>query len=308
MKRSVSSFILTAAIVAGVCKSALFAQDLPRPTLTIESSANQYSLFSKSASQALTSQKSSVGNILFSGSFVYPIVADQGRTIVFLQTGYRQRRFGYHDWPDGISRELNSIHEATVSTTGRRQLSERWALSINLTAQAASDFEKFKLTPEDMKYTAMIVAERQMNDELSLGLGAAFTTSFGSLLPLPIITVRWDDGESWSASAFLPSSFDIWYRTSDELRFGLSAAAEGQQYHTAILPNASKSDNLQLQYISATIGPAVRWSPLSSLALTLRGGVTFQSLLFFDGTDEIKGTDYNLDPCGFLQIATEISF
>jgi hypothetical protein len=285
-----------------------FAQELPRPMLVIESSANNFARFSKSAAPALTNQKSSVGSLLFSGSFVYPIVADQGRTIVFLQTGFRQRTFGYRDWPDGISRELKNIHEVTVSTTGRRQLSEQWALSINLTAQAASDFEKNKLTPEDMKYTAMIIAERQMNDKLGLGLGAAFTTSFGSLLPLPIITLRWDDGKSWSANAFLPSSFDIWYRTSDEFRFGLSAAAEGQQYHTAILPNASKRDNLQLQYISADVGPAVRWSPLSSLALTLRSGVTFQSLLFFDGTDEIKDTNYNLDPCGFIQIGTAMSF
>lgn len=308
MKRSLRSFMLMAALVAGVCNASLFAQDLPRPTLTIESSANQFSQFSKSASQALTDQKSSVGSVLFSGSFVYPIVAAQGRTILFFQTGYRQRGFGYRDWPEGISRELNSIHEATVSLTGRRQFSERWALSINLTSQAASDFEKNQLTPEDMKYTAMVVTERQMNDKLSWGLGAAFTSNFGSLLPIPIITLRWDDGESWSASAFLPSSFDIWYRTSDKFRFGLSAAAEGQQYHTAILPNASKSDNLQLQYISANMGPAVRWSPLSSFALTLRGGVAFQSLLFFDGTKKIKDTNYSLDPCGFVQIGTEIGF
>lgn len=48
--------------------------------------------------------------------------------------------------------------------------------------------------------------------------------------------------------------------------------------------------------------------PVDAVLLTLRGGVAYQSLRVFDGTQEIPGTNYDLELSPFARVGLDLTF
>jgi hypothetical protein len=283
------------------------AQDLPRPTVRLEGCFVTASAFADPPEAALTSSGAEVETASAAASFVYPVVLGGGHSLLFLEAGWRQLRLAKRDWPAEISREVDRLHEVSASVTGRTMLGSHWALTARVTPLLASDFRGSGVSGGDFKVQGAVVAECALGTNWTLGAGAAYSSTFGKPLPLPLLVVR-HTGERWLLDATLPSGLMAVRHLSRRLDAGLSVTAEGSLFHIpAVYPESRGLDDPQLQYIAVYAGPLLSVRPTAGSTMTIRGGVAYQSLRLFNGTTEIPGTDYDLDLNAFARVSLEIA-
>lgn len=281
---------------------------MPRPSLTVEGTFFGKARFDDPPVIDLAERPVRIGVAHFAGSLMYPVIFDHGKTMFFFEAAYHQRQFSFSDWPEGVSKDIDRLHEVSAGFTIRRAISRDWAVTLNLTPQLASNFEGNKLHEEDFKFQGAVIVEKAFDQRWTAGLGVSYSTTFGSLLPLPVLTFRYESGNRWRASGTLPSDIDLWYRLSSGSELGIVAHAEGGMYH---IPGAFPEDfsikDPELQYISVLFGPAIQ-KQLGGMTFVVNGGLDYQSLRLFDGVDEIDNSKYDLKPGVYVNTSVEISF
>jgi hypothetical protein len=282
------------------------AQGLPRPALRLEGGLVGAAAFADPPDKDLAAGDARVATTASAATFVYPVVLGGGHTLLFLEAGWRGLQLGRRTWPSSISGEPDRLHEVSAAVTGRTMLGERWALTARLQPLLASDFRGRGLDSGDVKFQGAVVVERSLSPAWTLGLGAAYASTFGEPLPLPLLVARYLD-EHWLVDAALPSSVLAVRHLSPRVDAGLSLTAEGSLYHIpTVYPASLGIDDPQVQYIAVFAGPVLAVRPTDGSALTLRGGVAYQSLRLFDGSTEIPRTNYDLDLEFFARIGVEI--
>lgn len=283
------------------------AQDLPRPTVRLEGCFVAASTFADPPEAALTSSGSEVETATAAASFMYPVVLGGGHSLLFLEAGWRELRLSRQDWPAEISRDVDRLHEVSASVTGRTMLGTHWALTARVTPMLASDFRGSGVSDGDFKIQGAVIAECALGPNWTLGAGAAYSSTFGKPLPLPLLVVRYTS-ERWLIDGTLPSGLMAVRHLSRHLDAGLSMTAEGSLFHIpTVYPESQGIDDPQLQYIAVFAGPLLSIRPTAGSTMTFRGGVAYQSLRLFDGTTEIPSTDYDLDLNVFARVSFEIA-
>ncbi|MFA8341429.1 MAG: DUF6268 family outer membrane beta-barrel protein [Rhodothermaceae bacterium] len=288
------SFIYLIQIILGFF--ILFASDiqaqLPKPTLTIETDFFGKKTLKDSPIDELKNSSAKITSLNFKGSFSYPFIADQGNRIFFIEAQYRQRYFVYHNWPANLSKEIDHLHEINLSFTLYQNIGRNWAMSLNVTPQLASNFEEKKLSKEDFKFQGAIVFEKQFSEKWRLGFGAAYSTTFGKPIPIPLITFSYDSGNKWYAYGNLPAEMNIFYRLSNYFDLGFITKADGGMYHVPeTYPEETKIKDPELQYVSILFGPSIKFK-YSRFELFFRGGLAYQKYGLYDGTKELKDYQY----------------
>jgi hypothetical protein len=283
------------------------AQDLPRPTIRLEGGFVAASAFADPPEAALATSGSEVVSTTAAASATYPVVLGGGHSLLFLETGWRELRLSRRNWPAEISREVDRLHEVSASVTGRTMIGASWALTARVTPMLASDFRGSGISDGDFKIQGAVVAECALSPEWTLGAGAAYSSTFGKPLPLPLLVVR-HTGEHWLIDGSLPSGLMAVRHLSRRLDAGLSMTAEGSLFHIpTVYPESQGIDEAQLQYVAVFAGPLLSVRPTAGSTVTFRGGVAYQSLRLFDGTTEIPNTDYDLDLNAFARVSVEIA-
>jgi hypothetical protein len=284
------------------------AQGLPRPTLHLEAGLVAASAFADPPEAALADAGSAVATTTAAASVTYPVVLGGGHSLLFLEAGWRELRLSRRDWPDAISRDVDRLHEVSASVTGRTMLGRDWALTARITPLLASDFRGGGVSDGDLKLQGAVIAERALGERWTIGAGAAYSSTFGKPLPLPLIVVRYA-GERWLVDGTLPSGILAVRHLSRRVDAGLSLTAEGSLFHIpTVYPESRGIDDPQLQYVAVFAGPLLSVRPTGGSTLTFRGGVAYQSLRIFDGDTEIPGTDYDLDLNAFARVSLDITF
>lgn len=284
------------------------AQGLPRPTLHLEGGLAAASAFADPPEAALADAGSAVATTAAAASLTYPVVLGGGHTLLFLEAGWRELRLSRRDWPDAISRDVDRLHEVSASITGRTMLGRDWALTARVTPLLASDFRGGGVSEGDFKLQGAVIAERTLGERWSVGAGAAYSSTFGKPLPLPLLVLRYA-GERWLVDGTLPSGILAVRHLSPRVDGGLSLTAEGSLFHIpTVYPESRGIDDPQLQYVAVFAGPLLSLRPTGGSTVTIRGGVAYQSLRLFDGNHEIPDTDYDLDLNAFARVGLDITF
>lgn len=284
------------------------AQGLPQPTLHLEGGLAAASAFADPPVGELDGGEAQVATTTAAAAFTLPIVLGGGHTLLFLETGWRELRMDRRRWPSAISADPDRLHEVSLALTGRTMLGTDWALTARINPLLASDFRGGGLRDGDFKIQGAIVAERGVGPRWTLGLGAAYASTFGEPIPLPLLVAR-HAGDEWLFDAMLPSSILLVRHLSAQVDAGLSVTAEGSLYHIPnVFPESVGIADPQLQYIGVHAGPHLTVRPAAGTTLTLRGGAAFQSLRVFDGTREIPGTNYDLEIAPFARVSLDLEF
>jgi hypothetical protein len=223
----------------------------------------------------------------------YPLVLSQGRTILLSDLSYQNIEFDYRKTESILDR----LHRVSYSLTMMHVLSQQWSLIAMVNPSLASDFEA-GLTSDDLSFQAAIIANRHLSKRLSLGLGAAYSTQFGSAVPLPLLMVEWNNGGKWSFSATLPSDLELWYQASERAKVGMLISGDGDSYFFD--PQGYTVERPELRYTMLTLGAAASISLLPHVQLHIEAGIIgLHRFEFYSGDEEIVSND--LEPSQYLR-------
>lgn len=223
----------------------------------------------------------------------YPLVFSKGRTILLNDLSYQNIEFDYRKTESILDR----LHRVSYSLTMVHGLSQKWSLIAMVNPSLASDF-KAGLTSDDLSFQAAIIANRHFSKKLSLGFGAAYSTQFGSAIPLPLLMVEWNNGGKWSFNATLPSDLELWYQAGQRARLGMLVSSDGDSYYFD--PQGYAVERPELRYTMLTLGLAADISLLPHLQLHIEAGmIGLHRFEFYSGDEEIVSND--LEPSQYLR-------
>jgi len=226
-------------------------------------------------------------------SFSLPVMFSEGRTVLINEFSYQLIDFEYRNFSIPISR----LHAASYTMMLHHQLSEKWSMLALGTPSMASDL-KADISEDDFNFQAAIVFIRRFSERLSVGLGAAYTTQFGSADPLPVLAFDWNNGKNLMVKAILPASLEFWYRSSSRLDLGLLVSGDGNNFHGD--PDVYDVANPEMRYTMLTIGPAAKISLSKKLKLKLEAGLIGLHRFEWYG-DGIEVGTYDLEPSQYVR-------
>ena len=139
----------------------------------------------------------------------------------------------------------DSFHEIGLSLSFVQRLKASWGLLLNYTPTLATNFKD--IDSDHLRFSGTAMATYQYSDTFGIGFGAVATYTFGSLLPLPALSVDWIPRQNLSVKIFVPESAKAVYRFNDRVEVGLVAVLQGNQY------TVSNSDTPELDRVTYTV-------------------------------------------------------
>jgi hypothetical protein len=227
----------------------------------------------------------------------YPIVFSEGRTILVNDLSYQLIEFRFRQ----LTYPLERLHSGSYTLMLQHRLSQKWSVWALGTPSFASDL-KAEVSEDDFNFQAAAIFIRHFSERFSLGLGAAYSTQFGSAAPLPVLALDWNNGKNLMAKAILPVSLEFWYRPSQRLDLGLLVSGDGNNFHGD--PDIYQAVNPELRYTMLTVGPAARISLSKHTRLNVEGGIIgLHRFELFDGDNE--EASYDLKPSQYVRIGLQ---
>ena len=224
-------------------------------------------------------------------SLSFPIVLSKDRTILVNDFSYQLIEFEFRNFTHPLKR----LHSGSYTLMLQHRLSQKWSVWALGTPSIASDL-KAEVSEDDFNFQAAAVFIRHFSDRFSLGVGAAYTTQFGSGEVLPIVALDWNNGKNLMAKAILPASLEFWYRPGPAADLGLLLSGDGNNFRGD--PEIYGVADPQLRYTMLTFGPAARIKLAKSVRLHMEGGIIgLHKFDFFDGdreeaSHELKPSEY----------------
>ena len=183
----------------------------------------------------------------------------------------------------------------------QHKLSPKWSVWALGTPSLASDLEA-EVSKDDFNFQAAAIFIRHFSERFSLGVGAAYSTQFGSAVPMPVLAFDWNNGKNLMAKAILPVSFEFWYRPSQRVDIGLLLSGDGNNFHGD--PAIYEVDDPELRYTMLTFGPAAKVKLSKKLFLNLEAGLMgLHRFEFYDGDDE--DASYDLKPSQYVRFGLQ---
>jgi hypothetical protein len=226
----------------------------------------------------------------FRASMAYPIVFSEGRTVLVNELSYQLIEFRYHQ----LDQQLDRLHSASYTLMLQHKLSQKWSVWALGTPSMATDLEA-DISEDDFNFQTAAIFIRHFSERFSLGLGAAYSTQFGSAVPMPVIAFDWNNGNNLMAKAILPVSLEFWYRQSPKLDLGLLVSGDGNNFHGDPAIYSSPGEliaNPELRYTMLTVGPAVKITLAKGIRMNIEAGVIgLHRFEFYDGDTEEESFD-----------------
>lgn len=229
-----------------------FAQLGPTLTLTSEVWPSRSLSNAEIAGAAVALDGTTLGTVSTGLALSYPVVLGNGRTILVPRLSLQRLRFDHDGWP----RDTPTADEAYFIDLGlsvQHQLSARWALRADLSPSLASDFDQ-TLAADDVVLQGAALAIWQATPRFSAGFGAAYSTVFGTPVPIPLVLLQ-GSGDGWRAEAFLPASVEAWWVPSERVEMGISVQALGSRHRLGA--HEDRLDRPFAEALALTAGPSV---------------------------------------------------
>jgi hypothetical protein len=224
----------------------------------------------------------------------YPIVFAQGKTVIVNTISYQLIEFRYHE----LEFPLERLQSASYTLMLQQRLSQKWSLWGLATPTLASDLRS-EISEKDFNFQAAGIVIRHFSQQLSIGLGAAYTTQFGNGAVVPILALDWNNGKNLMAKAILPANLEFWYRTGARLDVGLVISGDGNNFRGD--PDLYRVADPELRYTMLTVGPAARVRLVKYVRLNLEAGlIGLHRFEFFD--DDTKAVSHELKPSQYARV------
>jgi hypothetical protein len=237
----------------------------------------------------------------FRATLTYPVFFSQGRTILVNEISYQQIKFDYRK----TTSLLNRLHSAGYSLMLYHQISEKWSVLAMGTSSLASDL-KSDISGEDFSFQVASVLNRHFGQRFAFGLGVAYSTQFGSAVPMPLLSLDWNNGAKWSAKVLVPASLEVWYHHSQRLGLGLLLTGDGDNYRFDPGKYREVSPEPELRYTMMTIGVAGRVTLSKRICLNAESGVIgLHRFEFYSGDKEVVSND--LTPSHYVRLGLQLS-
>lgn len=229
----------------------------------------------------------------------YPFVFSEGRTILINDFVYQLIEFKYKNWEYPLRR----LHSGSYTLMLQHRLSQRWSIWALGTPSIASDLGA-EVSRDDFNLQAAVIFIRHFSERFSMGFGAAYSTQFGSAIPLPVMALDWNNGRNMMLRGIFPASFEFWYRPGPRLDLGLIVSGDGNNFHGD--PAVYQVTNPELRYTMLTVGPAIKVNLSKLMHLKVEAGlIGLHRFEFYDGDNE--SGSYDLEPSQYLRVGLEIS-
>jgi len=126
---------------------------------------------------------------------------------------------------------------------------------------------------ETFRVEGAAFVDRIVSARTTIGLGLSYASSFGKLLPIPVVHVVSRPSRRVLVDALLPARGDIWWMPRKGLDLGVNASLVGANYGLPESQRVAGGDALWLA--NATVGPQARWAPTGGKwQLTADAGMT----------------------------------
>jgi hypothetical protein len=191
------------------------------------------------------------------------IVRDRGRTIWLVGAQYRGvRAFLPQVTASSAPRNgenASMLHVATADLQLIKRVGTRHAVVAVLRPGLYGDGAN---VGDQLRVEGVVFVDRIRSAKSTIGAGLSYASSFGRILPVPVLHIVSRPSPKVVIDALLPSRADIWWTSRPGVELGVG---EAQRIGSAD----------QLQFANATIGPQLRYTPKGSkLQLTADLGVT----------------------------------
>jgi len=189
------------------------------------------------------------------------LVRDQGSAIVILGGQWRavrqplpRRAAAAGGSTAGTTDETTTLHTATADLMLLRTVGERHTVVGVL----RPGFYGNALRVEGAAFVDRIVSPRT-----TIGAGLSYASTFGQLLPIPVVHVVSRASRRVLIDALLPARADVWYMPRKGLDVGVNASLAGALY--GLTDSQSTTQGVTganaVGVANATVGPQVRWTP-----------------------------------------------
>lgn len=128
-----------------------------------------------------------------------------------------------------------------------------------------------------------VFVDRIVSPRTTIGGGLSYASSYGKLLPIPVLHIVSRPSRRILIDALLPARGEVWWMPRKGLDLGVNAALTGAQYGLSTAQQIRGADAVWLA--NATIGAQARWAP--------RGGKW--QLLVDGGTTVVRRLEYARD-------------
>jgi hypothetical protein len=235
----------------------------------------------------------------FRASMSFPISVSEGRTTLINEFTYQLIEFRFRAGKTLIPDEPDKLHSFSYTLMLQHQLSKKWSLWALGTPSLASDLDA-DVSKEDFNFQVAAIFVRKYSEKLSLGFGAAYSTQFGSAVPLPVLAFDWNNGKNLMVKGILPASLEFWYSPGSRVDLGLLVAGDGNNFRGD--PAIYGVADPELRYTMMTIGPAAKITVAKNVTLNIETGIIgLHRFEFFDGDDE--RISYDLKPSQFARVS-----
>ena len=219
----------------------------------------------------------------------YPMMLSGGQTFVDLQAGFQRIQFRHDVWMDGVPRPTDA-YIVDVTVLAQRSISSRWSLLGQISPALKSGFEE-KLVREDFAIEGAVLATRPLGERSGIGVGFAYTTTFGAPFPIPLLQLEhrgtlWRDGPAWRGNALLPSSLEAWIIPARRLEVGLQLRTLGDRHH--LTERGHTLSRPYSDYFDTVLGPSANVFLTSWMKVGIESGVSLhRQMQVTDGRDEV---------------------
>ena len=226
-------------------------------------------------------------------TLTYPIVRDEGNTVWINSLSLQYINFQYKNF----NNPLSELYSAGYTLMLQRTLSEKWSLWGLATPSLASDL-RADISKKDFNFQTAVIFVRQYSEKLSIGYGAAYSTQFGSAIPLPVLAFDWNNGKSLLVKGIVPVSLELWYRYKPKVDIGLLLAGDGNNFRGD--PAVYEVTDPELRYTMLTFGPAAKMRLSAKGLLSVEVGlIALHRFEFYDGDTE--SASFDLKPSQYIR-------
>ncbi len=222
-------------------------------------------------------------------SDAHRLLRDDGNTMILVGAQYRGMQVTLPSRLSDSPANATALHVATADLWLLRTLNDRHTLVTVLRPGVYGDLDD---VGAQLRVEGAVFVDRILSPKATVGVGLSYASSFGRVLPIPVVHVVARPRRQILVDALLPARADVWWLPRKGLDIGFNAALSGAQYGLADANQVVPGSNA-LWLANATAGPQVRWAPSGGkVQFTADAGLTvLRRLRYARNGDELADLD-----------------
>lgn len=183
-------------------------------------------------------------------TLAHRVLRDQGSTVLLLGAHWRGVRATLPRVAGAADDTPTDLHVATAELMLLRTVGDR---------HTVVGVARPGLYGDALRVEGALFVDRIVSPRTTLGVGMSYASSFGKLLPIPVVHVVARPRRRVLVDALLPARGDVWWMPRKGLDVGVNLSLAGANYALTPAQRVANADALWLA--NATAGPQVKWTP-----------------------------------------------